>query len=150
MAVRIRLRRIGKRKQPQYRVVVAEAKGPRDGRFIESIGHYNPRVDPPAMTINEERALWWLEQGARPSETAKAMMVKTGLWEKFTGEPAPAVAEKPAAPAVAAEPEPPAVAEEPAPPASAGEPEPPAVEETVSEGVGGVEEAQEAAEEEQQ
>lgn len=98
MAVRIRLRRIGKRKQPQYRVVVAEAKGPRDGRFIESIGHYNPRVEPPVVSLNEERALWWLQHGARPSETAKAMMVKSGLWEKFTKEAVPAVSEHRAPP----------------------------------------------------
>ncbi|NIN94903.1 MAG: 30S ribosomal protein S16, partial [Anaerolineae bacterium] len=60
MAVRIRLRRIGKRKQPQYRLVVAEATAPRDGRFIETIGHYNPRLDPPGITVMEERALTWL------------------------------------------------------------------------------------------
>jgi small subunit ribosomal protein S16 len=96
VAVRIRLRRIGKRKQPQYRLVVAESAGPRDGRFIESIGQYNPRVDPPAVSIDEERALWWLQQGARPSDTAKAIMIRVGIWEKFTGEPAP-VAPSPAA-----------------------------------------------------
>ena len=99
MAVRIRLRRIGKKKQPQYRLVAAEGSGPRDGRFLESIGHYNPRVDPPAVSVNEERALWWLKQGAQPTDTAKSMLVKTGVWEKFTGEPAPA------APRAAEEPE---------------------------------------------
>ena len=91
MAVRIRLRRIGKKKQPQYRLVVAEAAGPRDGRFIEVIGHYNPRVDPPAVSVNEERALWWLKQGAQPTVTAQSMLVKTGVWERFTGELAEAV-----------------------------------------------------------
>lgn len=90
MAVRIRLRRIGKKKQPQYRLIVAEAASPRDGRFIESIGRYNPRLDPPLISVDEERALSWLRQGAQPSDTAKSMLVKTGVWEKFSGEPAPA------------------------------------------------------------
>jgi len=90
VAVRIRLRRIGKKKQPQYRLIVAEAASPRDGRFIESIGRYNPRLDPPLISVDEERALSWLRQGAQPSDTAKSMLVKTGVWEKFSGEPAPA------------------------------------------------------------
>jgi len=92
VAVRIRLRRTGKKKEPHYRLVVAEAAAPRDGRFIEAIGYYNPRVDPPMITVKQERALWWLKQGAQPSETAKAMLVKTGVWEQFTGEPAPSSA----------------------------------------------------------
>ncbi len=99
MAVRLRLRRIGKKKQPQYRLVAAEAAGPRDGRFIEALGHYNPKVEPPAVSVNEERALWWLRQGAQPTDTARALLVRTGVWERFTGEPAPA------APAPVAEPE---------------------------------------------
>jgi len=89
VAVRIRLRRIGKKKQPQYRVVAAESAGPRDGRFIEVLGHYNPRVHPSAMSVNEERALWWLHRGAQPSDTARHILAKTGVWEKFTGKPAP-------------------------------------------------------------
>ncbi len=89
MAVRIRLRRIGKRKQPQYRLVVSEASSPRDGRFIESIGRYNPREDPALISVNEERALWWLRKGAEPSDTAKAMLRKAGVWETFSGETAP-------------------------------------------------------------
>jgi small subunit ribosomal protein S16 len=88
VAVRIRLRRIGKKKQPQYRLVVAEAAGPRDGRFIESIGQYNPRVDPAAISVDEERALYWLQQGAQPSDTVRSLLVKVGVWEKFSGEPA--------------------------------------------------------------
>jgi small subunit ribosomal protein S16 len=87
VAVRIRLRRIGKKKQPQYRLVVAEGSAPRDGRFIETIGHYNPRLDPPGISVNEERALAWLRQGAQPSDTAKSMLVRTGVWQTFTGEP---------------------------------------------------------------
>jgi small subunit ribosomal protein S16 len=81
------LRRIGKKKQPQYRLVVAESAGPRDGRFIETIGQYNPRVDPAAISVNEERALHWLQHGAQPSETARSILAKAGVWEKFTGEP---------------------------------------------------------------
>ncbi|MCJ7822516.1 MAG: 30S ribosomal protein S16 [Armatimonadetes bacterium] len=90
MAVRIRLRRIGKKKQPQYRLVAAEAAHPRDGRFIEVLGHYNPRVDPAAVTVNGERALYWLQHGAQPTDTAKSLLVRTGVWEQFTGEPTPA------------------------------------------------------------
>ena len=118
MAVRIRLRRIGKKKQPQYRLIVAEAASPRDGRFIESIGRYNPRLDPPLISVDEERALSWLRQGAQPSDTAKSMLVKTGVWEKFSGEPAPAAVA--AAEAVAEE-----QTEAPEPePTEAPEPEP--------------------------
>ncbi len=90
MAVRIRLRRIGKKKQPQYRLVVAEAAGPRDGRFVETIGQYNPRVNPAVMSVNEERARWWLQQGAQPSETAKSLLVKAGVLAKTAGESAAA------------------------------------------------------------
>lgn len=89
MAVRIRLRRIGKKKQPQYRLVAADSAAPRDGRFLEVIGHYNPRVDPPAVSVKEDRALWWLRQGAQPSDTARSLLTKTGVWQKFTGEEAP-------------------------------------------------------------
>jgi len=118
VAVRIRLRRIGKKKQPQYRLIVADAASPRDGRFIESIGRYNPRVDPPLISVDEERALSWLRQGAQPSDTAKSMLVKTGVWEKFSGEPAPAAVA--ASEAVAEEP-----TEAPEPePTEAPEPEP--------------------------
>ena len=86
MAVRIRLRRIGKKKQPQYRLVAADSQGPRDGRFIEVIGQYDPRAEPSLMRVNEERALWWLRQGAQPSDRARAILMKTGVWETFAGE----------------------------------------------------------------
>ncbi len=89
MAVRIRLRRIGKKKQPQYRLVAADSAAPRDGRFLEVIGHYNPRVDPPAVSVKKDRALWWLRQGAQPSDTARSLLTKTGVWQEFTGEAAP-------------------------------------------------------------
>lgn len=109
MAVRIRLRRIGKKKQPQYRLVAADSAAPRDGRFLEVIGHYNPRVDPPAVSVKEDRALWWLRQGAQPSDTARSLLTKTGVWQKFTGEasssPSPATTDV-AAPAPEATPPP--------------------------------------------
>ena len=86
MAVRIRLRRIGKKKQPQYRVVVAEALGPRDGRFIEIIGNYDPRRQPPLYSVDEARALNWLRQGALASESAQRVLAKAGVWDKFAVE----------------------------------------------------------------
>jgi len=85
VGLRIRLRRVGKRKQPQYRLVVAEAASPRDGRFVEAIGHCNPRLDPRAISVNEERALYWLQQGAQPSETALSILKTAGVWAKFSG-----------------------------------------------------------------
>lgn len=97
MAVRIRLRRIGKKKQPQYRLVAAEAAGPRDGRFIEVIGHYNPRAHPRQEAVDAERALWWLRQGAQPSEAARSLLVRTGVWEQFAGAAPAAPAESAAA-----------------------------------------------------
>ncbi len=80
--VRIRLRRMGKKKQPSYRVVVADSRAPRDGRFIESIGFYDPLTDPPTIRINEERALYWLSQGAQPTEVAAGLLRKVGVLEK--------------------------------------------------------------------
>jgi small subunit ribosomal protein S16 len=85
MAVRIRLRRMGKTKRPFYRVVVADQRSPRDGRFIENIGRYHPLEDPSVIEIDEERALHWLHVGAQPSNTVKVLMTKTGIWEKFAG-----------------------------------------------------------------
>ena len=99
MAVRIRLRRIGKKKQPQYRLVVADAPGPRDGRFIEIIGSYDPRREPPLYRVDEERALTWLRQGAQASDGALRLLTKSGVWDKFAEErqrrpsPAPALTE---------------------------------------------------------
>ncbi|MDR2529514.1 MAG: 30S ribosomal protein S16 [Synergistaceae bacterium] len=83
MAVRIRLSRFGKKKAPFYRLVVADSRSPRDGRFIELIGTYNPMTDPAAVKINEERALYWLSVGAQPSDTARGLLKKQGVWEKF-------------------------------------------------------------------
>jgi len=81
--VRIRLRRVGAKKQPSYRVVVADSEAPRDGRFIENIGFYDPRTDPPTMTLNIERALYWLSVGAQPSEAARRILDKLGVSEQF-------------------------------------------------------------------
>ena len=89
MAVRIRLRRMGKKKSPFYRVVVADIKSPRDGRFIEIIGTYDPRETPAQISIEEERALYWLGQGATPSDTARSLLSKNGIMKKFDeGTPA--------------------------------------------------------------
>ena len=83
MAVRIRLKRLGAKKRPFYRVVVADQRSPRDGRFIENIGKYHPLEDPSLIEIDEERALYWLGVGAQPSNTVKVLMGKVGIWEKF-------------------------------------------------------------------
>ena len=77
--VRIRLRRTGKKKQPSYRVVVADSESPRDGRFIENIGFYNPRTDPPTIEIKEDRAQYWLSQGAQPSDAVARLLRKKGV-----------------------------------------------------------------------
>lgn len=81
--VRIRLRRVGAKKQPSYRVVVTEKHTPRDGRFIEVIGFYNPRTEPPTMEVNEERAIHWLSNGAQPSEAVSRILVKLGIMDKW-------------------------------------------------------------------
>jgi small subunit ribosomal protein S16 len=83
MSVRIRLRRMGAKKRPFYRVVVADQRSPRDGRFIENIGRYHPLEDPSLIEIDEERALHWLRVGAQPSNTVQVLMTKVGIWEKF-------------------------------------------------------------------
>ena len=83
MAVKIRLSRQGKKKAPFYRLVVADSRSPRDGKFIELIGTYNPMTEPAAVAINEERALYWLKEGALPSDTARGLLKKQGIWDKF-------------------------------------------------------------------
>ncbi len=79
MSVKIRLTRTGAKKAPTYRVIVADSRSPRDGRFIEEIGHYNPRREPVEIVINEERAKVWLKNGAQPTETVKALLKKSGI-----------------------------------------------------------------------
>jgi small subunit ribosomal protein S16 len=79
MAVRIRLRRIGAKKNPIWRIVVADRRSPRDGRTIETIGRYNPQTDPSTIEVDEDRARHWLEQGAQPSETVAALLRTKGI-----------------------------------------------------------------------
>jgi len=81
--VRIRLRRVGAKKKPSYRLVVADVRSPRDGAFIATIGHYNPLTDPETIVIDEEKALSWLKEGAQPSATATRLLSKVGILEKF-------------------------------------------------------------------
>ena len=81
--VKIRLRRVGTRNKPSYRLVVADARSPRDGAFIAIIGHYNPLTDPETIVINEEEALKWLRQGAQPTDTVTRLLTKTGILENF-------------------------------------------------------------------
>ncbi len=80
--VKIRLRRVGAKKQPSYRVVVADSRAPRDGAFISIIGHYNPLTDPETIVIDEEKALTWLRQGAQPTETVARLLAKVGIIEE--------------------------------------------------------------------
>ncbi len=89
--VRIRLRREGKRKQPFYRVVIADARSPRDGRFIEIIGQYDPMRNPSAITLDNDKALTWLRKGAQPSEQVKALLKRTGVWSEFVKDKGPAL-----------------------------------------------------------
>lgn len=102
MSVRIRLRRMGAKKQPFYRVVVADSRSPRDGRFLDTIGTYNPRSEPVAIQIDREKALRWLEEGAMPTDSARSLLSKTGIWQEFRGMgaipmgPGPGVSAEPA------------------------------------------------------
>ena len=81
--VKIRLRRVGAKNSPSYRLVVADSRAPRDGAFISIIGHYNPLTDPETVVIDEEKALHWLRQGAQPTATAARLLSKAGIIEKF-------------------------------------------------------------------
>lgn len=81
--VKIRLKRMGANKKPFYRIVVADSRSPRDGRFIEEIGYYNPVSEPKMIKINEEKALKWLEIGAQPTETVRNLFKNNGVMEKF-------------------------------------------------------------------
>jgi small subunit ribosomal protein S16 len=87
--------RVGKRKQPSYRVVVADSRSPRDGRIIEAIGHYHPRQEPSGIEVNGERALFWLNRGAQPSSAVRKLLQISGAWSEFTGEPAAAAQKTP-------------------------------------------------------
>lgn len=119
MAVRMRLMRMGKKKSPYYRVVVMDGRSPRDGRYIDLIGRYDPREDPSVIEIDGDKAVDWLRKGAQPSEPVRKLLEQSGVWSRFKvasgkihtvgSKPAAATAEKPA-PAAAEEP----VAEKPA------------------------------------
>ena len=85
MAVRLRLVRMGKKKQPTYRVVAADSRSPRDGRFIEIIGFYEPRQEPSVVRINNERALHWLRHGAQPTDRVEKLLKISGAWDTFKG-----------------------------------------------------------------
>ncbi|MCP5027336.1 MAG: 30S ribosomal protein S16 [Actinomycetia bacterium] len=88
MAVKLRLMRTGKKKQPSYRVVAADSRSPRDGRFIEIVGHYNPRPDPSEVVIDNGKAVDWLQKGAQPTERVKKLLEVSGAWDWFkTGVP---------------------------------------------------------------
>ena len=87
MAVKIRLKRMGKIRAPFYRVVVMDSRAKRDGRAIEEIGKYHPTEEPSLIDINSERAQYWLGQGAQPTEAVAALLKVTGDWQKFRGEP---------------------------------------------------------------
>ena len=84
--VKIRLFRVGRKHRPMYRVVVADSRSPRDGAFIEIIGHYNPLTDPATVDINEEEALKWLKDGAQPTETVSSLLRKLGIMDRFKQE----------------------------------------------------------------
>jgi len=89
VAVRIRLLRMGKIRNPQYRIVVADARTKRDGRAIEYLGIYHPKEEPSLIEVNSDRVQHWLSVGAQPSEAVQAILSKTGDWQKFKGLPAP-------------------------------------------------------------
>ena len=147
MAVKIRLMRVGKKKQPSYRVVVTDSRSPRDGRFIEVIGQYAPRAEPSVVTIDADRALHWLKVGAQPTEQAGKLLEIAGVWAAYKADvgkdavvkpkvKVKAKTVKPAAPV--AEPEPAVAADEQAgveeaPAAEAAPAEEPAVEESAAE-----------------
>ena len=90
MPVKIRLKRIGAKKRPFYRVVVAESTAARDGRFIETIGHYDPLSNPPTIKIDEEKALRWLGHGAQPTDVTRALLKKQGLLQRVAAAKAAA------------------------------------------------------------
>ncbi|WP_419553841.1 30S ribosomal protein S16 [Candidatus Poriferisodalis sp.] len=118
MAVRLRLKRTGKKKQPSYRVVAVDSRKPRDGRVLEVIGTYDPRQEPSAISIVNERAVHWLNHGAQPSETVSKLLTISGAWDEFRspGSPQPAdVATESAPEAPAPPPEPDLVLDSPEP-----------------------------------
>ncbi len=84
MAVKLRLTRVGKTKQPHYRVIAADSRRARDGRFIEILGQYNPRTEPSTLKIDNDKAVQWLMKGAQPTERVKKLLEISGAWAQFT------------------------------------------------------------------
>jgi len=128
LAVKIRLMRVGKKKQPSYRVVVTDARSPRDGRFIEVLGQYAPRAEPSVVSIDSDRALHWLSVGAQPTEQVGKLLEITGVWAAYKAAAGKDAAAKPKVkvpkPKPAPEPEPAPVVVAEAPPAEASADEP--------------------------
>lgn len=83
MAVRLRLTRVGKKKQPSYRIVAADSRSPRDGKYLEIVGTYDPRREPSAVTVDNEKAIAWLTKGALPTERVQKLLQISGAWEEF-------------------------------------------------------------------
>ncbi len=83
MSVKIRLARGGTKKKPFYQVVIADERFPRDGRFIEKLGQYDPKQDPPMVSLREERTLEWLQKGAQPTDTVRQLLRRQGVWSRF-------------------------------------------------------------------
>ncbi len=83
MAVKLRLKRMGSKQKPFYRIIAADSRSPRDGRFIENVGTYNPIKNPAEVTVNEEKALYWLNNGAIPTETVRNILSKQGIMKKY-------------------------------------------------------------------
>ncbi len=83
MAVKLRLKRMGAKKSPFYRIVAADSRSPRDGKFIENVGTYDPTKEPAVITVNEEVAIKWLSNGAEPTDTVRSLFKKAGILEKF-------------------------------------------------------------------
>ena len=102
MAVKLRLMRMGKKKQPTYRLVAADGRSPRDGRFIEIVGTYDPRAEPSLIKVDNDKVVAWLQKGAQPTERVQTLLKISGAWEQFKpgsgGAPAPAPADAAPAP----------------------------------------------------
>ena len=135
--LRIRLTRVGKKKQPAYRLVVTDSRSPRDGAFLKIIGHYNPLTDPATLVVKEDEAVHWLEKGAQPSETAAKLLTRIGVMERagrapmrYSGKDVPAAPKKEAKAAGEPAAAPSAPASKAAEPAAAEPEEAPAAEAT--------------------
>ena len=83
MAVKLRLKRMGSKQKPSYRIVAADARSPRDGRFIETVGTYNPLKNPTEIKVDEEKALTWLNNGAQPTDTVRSILTESGIMKKY-------------------------------------------------------------------